>query len=139
MGVNDLAEYVAYHQSKLRQQSQPQPAHSPKNYGVNSIHSRQSYETSILNSKGIVVLDCFATWCGPCKFISPYIEELSESAKYKDAVRFYKLDVDRVEDVAAELGIRAMPTFLFFKDGKRVEEVVGANRPGIDKVLSQLL
>ncbi|RMZ77708.1 hypothetical protein DV738_g4231, partial [Chaetothyriales sp. CBS 135597] len=107
--------------------------------GVNDLADRQSYQTSIVNSSGVVVLDCFATWCGPCKFISPYIEELSESPKYKDSVRFYKLDVDQVEDVAAELGIRAMPTFLFFKDGKKVDEVVGANKPGIDKVLSGLL
>ncbi|RMZ85571.1 hypothetical protein DV737_g605, partial [Chaetothyriales sp. CBS 132003] len=139
MVVNNLAEYVAYHQAKLRQQSQPQPTNPPKNYGVNSIRSKQSFETSIIKSTGVVVLDCFATWCGPCKFISPYIEELSESPKYKEAVSFYKLDVDDVSDVAAELGIRAMPTFLFFKNGKQVEEVVGANKAAIDNVLTKLL
>ena len=65
-----------------------------------------------------------ATWCGPCKVIAPKIVDMS--AAYPN-VRFYKLDVDEVPDVAQELGVRAMPTFMLFKNGEKVNEVVGAN------------
>ena len=65
-----------------------------------------------------------ATWCGPCKVIAPAIVKMS--AAYPSA-RFYKLDVDEVPDVAQELGVRAMPTFMVFKNGEKVGEVVGAN------------
>lgn len=61
---------------------------------------------------------------GPCRAIAPKINAFSED--FPD-VDFVKLNVDTVSDVAAELGIRAMPTFLFFKDGEKVGEVVGAN------------
>lgn len=71
--------------------------------------------------------------------IAPKIATMSTEDKYKDSVEFYKIDVDEVPDVAQELGIRAMPTFLLFKDGEKVEEVVGANekaiRAAVDKYL----
>lgn len=70
-----------------------------------------------------------ATWCGPCKVIAPKIVEMSKT--FPDA-RFYKLDVDDVPDVAQELGVRAMPTFMIFKDGEKLGEIVGAN----DKALA---
>ena len=64
---------------------------------------------------------------------------MSTEDKYKDSVEFYKIDVDEVPDVAQELGIRAMPTFLLYKDGEKVEEIVGANekaiRAAVDKYL----
>jgi thioredoxin 1 len=71
--------------------------------------------------------------------IAPKISSMSQEEKYKDSVDFYKIDVDEVPDVAQELGIRAMPTFLLFKDGSQVEEIVGANeraiRAAVDKHL----
>lgn len=54
------------------------------------------------------------------------------SQKYKERARFYKLDIDEVPDIAQELGIRAMPTFLIFKDGEKVGEVVGANQEALE-------
>lgn len=66
--------------------------------------------------------------CGPCKVIAPKI--VTMSSEFPNA-RFYKLDVDEVPDVAQELGVRAMPTFLIFKDGEKVGEVVGANEKAI--------
>ena len=144
MTVHNLAEYVAYHQAKLREQnppqSQPQPSRPAKRYGVNPISSKTSFNTSVVEQKGkVVLLDCFATWCGPCKMIAPKISAMSQEEKYKDSVDFYKIDVDEVSDVAGELGIRAMPTFIVFKDGEKVDEVVGANekaiRAAVDKYL----
>ena len=141
MGVHNLAEYVAYHQAKLREQNAPPQSKPAKKYGVNQISSKPSFETSVTSAHGgrLVLLDCFATWCGPCKMIAPRIVTMSTEEKYRDSVDFYKIDVDEVPDVAQELSIRAMPTFLLFKDGERIEDVVGADeraiRAAVDKHL----
>ncbi|KFA63650.1 hypothetical protein S40285_03145 [Stachybotrys chlorohalonatus IBT 40285] len=73
-----------------------------------------------------VVVDCFAPWCGPCRLIAPKVISLAQ--EYPD-FKFVKFDVDELPDLAQELGVRAMPTFMIFRDGKKVDEVVGAN-PG---------
>ena len=65
----------------------------------------------------LIVIDFYATWCGPCKMIAPQIEEMSKSMS--DVV-FLKVDVDEAEDVAAEFNITAMPTFIFIKGGNKV-------------------
>lgn len=79
-----------------------------------------------------MVIDAFATWCSPCKVIAPEIVKLSE---IHDGARFYKIDVDEHPEIAAELEVRAMPTFIFFKDGKKLQQVVGANKPAIEAVV----
>ncbi|KAI0789461.1 thioredoxin [Abortiporus biennis] len=73
-----------------------------------------------------VVIDFWATWCGPCKVISPIFEKLSEQFPN---VTFAKVDVDEQGDISQEVGIRAMPTFILFKNGNKVKDLVGAN-PG---------
>ena len=65
-------------------------------------------------------------WCGPCVRIAPKIEEWS-TGDYKDKVVFLKCDVDEAEAVSQKYDIEAMPTFVFFKDGKEIHRVVGAN------------
>lgn len=82
-----------------------------------------------------MLIDFFAEWCGPCKAISPHIERLSEEHQN---VKFFKVDVDQLSEVAAENGISAMPTFLFFKNGEKVETVRGANPPAITAALSKV-
>ncbi|KAH0948283.1 hypothetical protein HN011_011327 [Eciton burchellii] len=72
----------------------------------------------------LVVVDFFAVWCGPCKMISPKIEELSKELQH---VVFLKVDVDECEDLAAEYDITSMPTFVFIKEGKVLESFAGAN------------
>ena len=71
--------------------------------------------------EGKVVVDCFATWCGPCRMLAPVLEEISEESSYK----FYKLDVDESEEKASEYGIMSIPTLLIFEDGKLVDKIVG--------------
>lgn len=71
--------------------------------------------------EGKVVVDCFATWCGPCRMLSPVLDEISEESSYK----FYKLDVDEGEEKAGEYGIMSIPTLLIFEDGKLVDKIVG--------------
>lgn len=60
------------------------------------------------------IVDFYASWCGPCKMLSPIMEKLSK--KYEDKVNFYKIDVDKSSDLANALNIRAIPTLIFFKD-----------------------
>lgn len=83
-----------------------------------------------------MVVDCMATWCGPCKVIAPAIVKMSNA--HQNA-RFYKLDVDEVPDVAQDLGVRAMPTFVVFKDGEKVGEVVGANQKALEALVEKEL
>ncbi|WEW60894.1 thioredoxin trx1 [Emydomyces testavorans] len=108
---------------------------------VNAVKSRADFQAAVettsassTDGKKLIVIDCFATWCGPCNAIAPKVTELSE--KYPD-VGFYKVDVDEVSDVAQELGVRAMPTFVFFKNGEKVDEVLGAVPPAIETAIQK--
>jgi thioredoxin 1 len=98
-------------------------------------YSKPDFEQALTDAgDALVVLDCFATWCGPCKVIAPKVAQM---AKEFENARFYKIDVDEVNDVAQELGIRAMPTFLLFKKGKKVEEIVGANEKALKAAIQK--
>ncbi|GAB1319648.1 thioredoxin trx1 [Madurella fahalii] len=84
----------------------------------------------------VVVVDAFATWCGPCKAIAPQVAKWAEG-EFKDKIYFAKFDVDAVPDLAQELGIRAMPTFILFKDGEKVDEFVGASPAALFQLLNK--
>lgn len=71
-----------------------------------------------------VLVDFWAVWCGPCKMIAPIVEELA--GEYEGKVKIGKLDVDNNPNVAMKFGIRSIPTLLVFKDGKVVDQIVGA-------------
>lgn len=73
-------------------------------------------------SQGNVVVDCFASWCGPCRMLAPIIEELSEEIT---SVKFCKLDVDESSAVPSKYAVFSIPTLLFFKDGKLIKTLVG--------------
>ena len=75
---------------------------------------------SVKNGSLPLVIDFWATWCGPCRMISPIISELAE--EYDGRITVAKCDVEEADDVAMEFGIRNIPTLLFFKDGKMVKE-----------------
>lgn len=85
-------------------------------------------EPSEVPQQGAVVIDFFATWCGPCKRIAPFFEKLAESVK---SVSFFKVDVDESPDLVNEFDVSAMPTFVFLKDGKEVKRVEGADMYGL--------
>jgi thioredoxin 1 len=91
--------------------------------GVHNLANKAEF-TAALKDNNVTVLDCFAVWCGPCKVIAPQVVKFSDEFT---SAHFVKLDVDKVPDVAQELNIRAMPTFLIFKGEKKVAEIVGAN------------
>lgn len=78
----------------------------------------------LVNSGKPMVLDFWAEWCGPCRMVSPIIDELA--TEYEGKVVIGKMDVDSNNDVVGQFGIRNIPTVLFFKDGKLVDKQVGA-------------
>ncbi|KAG6444134.1 thioredoxin-2 [Manduca sexta] len=82
----------------------------------------------------LVVIDFMATWCGPCKMIGPKLDEMA--AEMADSIVVVKVDVDECEDIAADYNINSMPTFVFVKNSKKLEEFSGAN---VDKLKNTIL
>lgn len=78
----------------------------------------------VLATDKLVVIDFWAEWCGPCKMVSPIIDQLSE--EYKDRVVVGKIDVDNNDEATSKYGIRNIPTVLFIKNGEVVDKLVGA-------------
>ncbi len=72
--------------------------------------------------EGKTVVDLFATWCGPCKMLSPILDEISEEIT---TTKFYKIDVDDNQDVAREYNVMSIPTVLIFENGNLINKVVG--------------
>ncbi len=87
--------------------------------------TRETFENDVLKHKGIVLVDFFAEWCGPCKLTSPIVEELSNDPNYKD-ISFVEIDVDADNELAAQYNVLSIPTFLIFKDGQVVSQFIGA-------------
>jgi len=99
--------------------------------GVHNIEKTADFDQALKDHK-VVVMDAYATWCGPCKVIAPKLVEFSDA--YTDA-HFVKVDVDKLPDIAQKYGVKAMPTFFIFKDGEKVAEVVGADPKRLEAVI----
>lgn len=84
-----------------------------------------NFEQIVLKSDKPVMVDFWATWCGPCRAIAPTIEELSKEFEGKAVIG--KVDVDANNNIPAQYGIRNIPTILFFKNGELVDKLVGAS------------
>lgn len=78
----------------------------------------------LIGSESVLVVDCTASWCGPCKLVSPLIDQLNEA--YSDRAQVRKLDLDQHKPVAKRFAIKSIPAVMFFKGGERVETLVGA-------------
>ena len=84
----------------------------------------QTFQQEVLESDLPVMLDLWAEWCGPCRMIAPILEQLAK--EYNGKIKIAKLDVDSNQMVAAQLGIRGIPTLVIFKDGQEIKRQVGA-------------
>ena len=84
----------------------------------------ENFEKEVINSELPVLVDCWASWCQPCLIVAPIVEEVAK--EYQGKVKFYKLNVDECRDIATRYGIMSIPTLLIFKEGKVVDQIIGA-------------
>ena len=103
--------------------------------GVQVISSYDQFKEVIKGDKPVVI-DFWATWCGPCKMIGPIFEKISETPA-GEKLSFYKVDVDEQAQIASDVGIRAMPTFVFYRNGEKVETVIGADPSKLQAAISK--
>ena len=85
--------------------------------------TKENFEKEVLQSDVPVLVDMFATWCGPCKMMAPVVEEIAK--EYEGIAKVGKVDIDQDSDLAARYSIMSVPTFLIFKNGEVVDKVVG--------------
>ena len=86
------------------------------------IINKEKFENDVLKSQNIVLVDFFATWCGPCQMLAPILEELSNENNDFEIV---KIDIDQERDLAIENKIEFVPTIVIFKDGKEIDRMTG--------------
>ena len=83
-----------------------------------------TFETDVLKSEQIVVVDFWAEWCGPCRALAPVLEDLA--SEYGDQVKIVKMNIDENPDAPVQHGVRSIPTLMMFKGGEAIETQVGA-------------
>jgi thioredoxin 1 len=101
--------------------------------------SSTTWDAEVGKAPGLVLVDFWAVWCGPCQMVAPIVEELA--TEYDGKLKVMKLNTDENPDIAGKYGIMSIPTLLFFKGGLPVEKVVGAVpkrvlKDAIDKLLA---
>ena len=90
---------------------------------------------AFITSNKLVVVDFFAKWCGPCRALSPYIDELSANNHH---ILFAKANIEEVPIMANELDIKSLPCVIIFENGKEINRVVGFNKPKLQAIIENL-
>jgi thioredoxin 1 len=97
-----------------------------------------NFQSEIADNSGLSMVDFWAAWCGPCRLIAPFVEQLAD--EYAGQVKVGKLDVDANQHTAAQFNVRSIPTVLFFKNGKVVDTVIGAvPKPALERKIQEHL
>lgn len=91
---------------------------------MSEVVSSVDFQSKVLEADGKVLVDFFATWCGPCRMIAPFVEEIAQEKAGEVAV--YKVDIDQSPDLAQRFGVRGVPTLMVFENGAAVKQMVGA-------------
>lgn len=102
---------------------------------LQSITTMQHFSHLLASEKRLVLIDFHATWCGPCRAIAPFVEQLAASS-LAEHVAFYKVNVDEAAEVAEYCNISAMPTFILYQGSQKVGEVKGANKSSLTNLLA---
>ncbi len=103
-----------------------------------SVITGETFENEVIKSKEPVLVDFFATWCGPCKMIAPILEELA--GEYEGKIDIYKVDTEKEEELAASFGIRSIPSLLFCPMGEQPQMARGAmSKADFKKAIEEVL
>ena len=98
----------------------------------------ESFDSGILESKGILLADFWAEWCGPCRAFAPSFAKISED--FSGKLQFAKVNVEEVPEATEQLGIAGIPAAIFFKDGKEISRIVGAvSKQELEKQINEVL
>lgn len=99
------------------------------------ILTKTNFNDEVINAEGLVMVDFWASWCGPCMMLSPIVEEIANEGKIKVG----KVNVDDEMDLAVRYGIEVIPTLIFFKNGQKVKQSSGLlEKEDIEKIISTL-
>lgn len=82
-----------------------------------------NWDNEVIKAQGVVMIDFWAAWCGPCRMISPTVEELAK--EYSGKIKVFKLNTDDNSEIASRYKIMGIPTIMFFKDGIKIDQIVG--------------
>lgn len=131
-------ELETVRQKKLRQLMEKTTI-TPKESAPNRpVELTDASFTGAVQNHSLVVVDCWTPWCAPCRYVSPLVERLAED--YAGKIFFGKLNVDNNKKVAMKYGIMSIPTLLVFKNGKLVDQIIGAKpREKLEPVITQYL
>ena len=103
---------------------------------IQVIHTEQEIQQIIQSFRGLIVIDVFATWCGPCKLLSPKLDKMQQEFPN---VKFIKVDVDEVSNFADKNEITAMPTIIFIKNSVEVNRITGLNDVHISNMIKKYM
>lgn len=91
---------------------------------MSQVVSSSDFQSKVLDAKTPVLVDFFATWCGPCKRVAPVVDEIATEMAGK--IDVYKLDIDQSSDIASKYGVMSVPTFILFENGEPKKQMLGA-------------